>query len=503
MNDKESIEVSELLAYTNNALGIVMLRATVLNEIDTNTAILFFQESLRIYKKLERSDTIHNIANVFNNIGQAYYTIGQYDWATKSFEISMKIRQHMRDQCTSINLGYVMLHLGKAYQKLGKLDESIKVFQDFLDLLETKMKHENVKQDIAFAATCLASIHIEKGNIKSARQSYEFALPATISIYGIVSIEVASIVNKLATICYKLGNMDDSLMYLTQGLEIEKMVYGLNHDNIVVTLLNIAQIQRDQGDYAKAFLHYKQVHNIQACKKGPDAFCVSSTLYSMGLMMYRMKVYSTSFKYYQKALFIQRKHIGDDIDHEDIAASLNSIGIVLFHWGKHQIAKSFFEESLCMRRKLFGSNHPDVSVNLFNLATLHLELGDDETAIALYQETLKVERQIKSASGPDILQTLQYLGSLYHSRGELDESLSYFKEALELERSKKGSNHLCVGKILNLIGNIYLQRGIVDKMMDAFSEATRIYNLHNESLVIVGFNLYGISKLHPECAEVA
>jgi tetratricopeptide (TPR) repeat protein len=98
---------------------------------------------------------------------------------------------------------------------------------------------------------------------------------------------------------------------------------------------------------------------------------------------------------------------------------------------------------------------------------------------------------------------LQYLGSLHQVRGESDEALRYFQEALELERSSKGNQHLRVGKLLNVIGNICLQKGYIDQMMDCLIEAARICNIHDESLVVAGFKLYGISKLHPECAKVA
>lgn len=497
-------EREALYAYTHNALGIVLFRSNTFNNAEGSNPIYFFQESLKFYEKIVRSDTVQTISTVFSNIGQAYYAGGQYDWAVKAFEISFKVRQRVRDPSYSwMNLASVMLHLGKSYQKVGQSDKAAKLFEDFLSLSGTRPRYASIDQDIALAATCLACIYMERGDLQSARQSYEIALPAARSMFGQDSIESASIVNKLSGVCYKLKNLNDSLNYLVEGLEIERVVYGPNHQNVVITLLNIAQIHRDQGDCSKAFLHYEKVRAIQSSNEGPDALCISSTLYSMGLMMYRMKIYSTSFKLYQKALFIQRKHIGDRTNHENIAATLNSIGIVLFHWGKHEMAKSFFEESLSMRQSLYGSYHPDVSVNLFNLATLNLELGHEDAAIALYQETLKVERVIMGQSGVDILKTLQYLGSLYHAKGELDVALSFFKEAVELERVKSGSVHLRVGKILNLIGNIYLQRGSVDLMMDSFIEASRIYTMYNESLAIVGFNLYGISKLHPECAGAA
>ena len=129
-----------------------------------------------------------------------------------------------------------------------------------------------------------------------------------------------------------------------------------------------------------------------------------------------------------------------------------------------------------------------------------------ELALRLYKETLRVEQAALGSKHQDVILTLQHLGLVYQQRGELNEALYYFCEALEIERTKDGCTNLAVGKLLNLIGNIYLQRGDVREMMDCYTEASRIYRglSHGmESLVIAGYNFYGMSKLHPPCAATA
>lgn len=169
------------------------------------------------------------------------------------------------------------------------------------------------------------------------------------------------------------------------------------------------------------------------------------------------------------------------------------------------LAQQYFEQSLIMQKKLFGWHHPDVAINLYNLATLHMELGNDVVVTNLYKETLKVECHTMGKNSRDVVQTLQHLGLIYQQRGELNESLFYFGQTLDIEqsRTKDAKSDIAIAKILNLIGNIHLQRGHVQEMMECFVEATRIYTKHKTSLEISGYNFYGISKLHPECAEVA
>lgn len=90
--------------------------------------------------------------------------------------------------------------------------------------------------------------------------------------------------------------------------------------------------------------------------------------------------------------------------------------------------------------------------------------------------------------------------------GNLEEALKYFFEAIAIERKRSGTDDVTIGKILNLIGNIHLQKGNVKEMMTCYIDAARIFEANRQpgvALVIAGYNAYGLSKIHPECAAVA
>lgn len=123
----------------------------------------------------------------------------------------------------------------------------------------------------------------------------------------------------------------------------------------------------------------------------------------------------------------------------------------------------------------------------------------------MYKESLRVERVALGNDHPDVVLTIQHLGQVHQALGNLDDALECFDEALQIQK-KKHAHDICVAKTLNLIGNIYLQQGKVGMMMQNFIEASR--NLertagHDESLVIKGYNFYGLSKTNPPCAGTA
>lgn len=490
------------VALIKNAMAVVVFHCSKSQEMNAVfDPLLLFHESLEIYQSLDGAWE-KEIATVMNNIGRYHYLRREYSKSLPYFVNALKIRRYLSD-CSKIDLAVTVCNLGQTYHQLGDLPNALNLLQEFLDMTRKGSDHFS-HGDHSVILMCIASIHQERGHLDDAKRTYEKALKSEFLSSNVVNSTIASILNKLGSVCYKLGDLSRSLTYLQEGLKIEKVLYGMQHPNVVATLLNIAQIYRDQNNFACAFLHYSHVHAIQFTTHGPDSVAISDTLFSMGLMLYRMKAYSAAFSYYQEALNNQYRHYGD-ADNAEIAATLNSIGIVLFHWGKSMIAKMYFEESLFMRRKIFGPSHPETAITLSNLATLNLEMGDDIFAASLYQETLKIERTAHGGKSQDVIQTLLHLGLLYQRRGELREALVYFNEALEIERHRSGVNHIFVGKIVNLIGNIHLQRGHVDKMMACFTLATEIYKMNNyiEEIVIAGHNFYDLSKLHPECAEAA
>jgi tetratricopeptide (TPR) repeat protein len=143
----------------------------------------------------------------------------------------------------------------------------------------------------------------------------------------------------------------------------------------------------------------------------------------------------------------------------------------------------------------------------YNIATIHFETGEDEIAIRMFKETLRVERAALGDDHPDVVLTLQHLGQVYQQLGHFEKALESFTSALEIERRRIGSDGKgTLGRLLNLLGNMYLQLGRVDEMMACYIEASRIYNADtqsDETLVVAGYNFYGLSRTNPPCAPVA
>uniref|UniRef100_A0A7S2YBC5 Uncharacterized protein n=1 Tax=Entomoneis paludosa TaxID=265537 RepID=A0A7S2YBC5_9STRA len=508
-----------------NCIAVLLFHNDV--NSDSRKVLNLFENALAVYRshcnsnssphkwsshqqQLERSARIAT-GTLLNNIGRVYYLDANYDKALEAYCGALEIRQALLGP-NSIDVAATICNKGQTHHQRGQLDLAMDCYQEFLDLAPTRLGSNH--RDIATIYKCMAEIHHEQGRLEEARTMYEQALQAGKSVLGNFHPELASTLNKLGNLYYEIQDLDTALKYYTEGLKVEQVVLEATHPHIVVTLMNIAQIHRNRGNFAAALEKYQEVHSLQMKSHGSNSLEVANTLSNIGLMQYQTKAYSEAFNFYQEALRIQRDHYGSD-ENLEVASTLNSIGLVLFNQGIYGLAKGCFNDSLRVRKRFLGADHRDVAILWYNIATIYLETGDDDQAIHLYKETLRVERSALGENHQDVILTLQHLGLVHQQRGELEHALNYFSQALDIERARVrnedrgatgSASQIAVGKLLNLVGNIHLQQANVSKMMDCYAEASRIYRdwaQPNDTLVIAGYNFYGLTKLHPPSAPKA
>lgn len=489
-------------AATNNCIGVLCFHQ---EPTDAAQALECFEKCLAVYcQQLPPADP--QIATLLNNIGRVHYLQGQYHQALAVYETALHMRR-TQPGAAAIDVAATLCNVGQTHHQLGDLDAALQCYQEYLEMDAARSggncKHHSA--DAAVIIKCMAEIHHERREMTKARVLYEEALQAGRQSLGEKHPDLASTLNKLGNLHYEMNHLELALKYYDEGFQIERAVLDPYHPHILVTLMNIAQVYRHQGKFRAALQQYTDVHARTARAYGYESLETANTLSNMALMQYQLRAHDAAFNLYQEALRIQRDIHGSDMN-TDVASSLNSIGLVLFQQGVHGLAKDCFYDSLRIRQEVLGADHRDVAILWYNIATIHLESGSDAQAIKYYKETLRIERAALGRTHQDVVLTLQHLGLVHQQRGELEESLVYFEEALEIERLKGEEGKFAVAKLLNLLGNIHLQTANIVKMNDCYAEATRIYLECGESpdsLVIAGYNFYGLSKLHPRSASAA
>jgi len=497
------------LAASLNCVGVLHFNSQTIN--NTESAMQMFCESLNIYKSMtnvNRSNKVA-IATVLNNIGRIYYLQSKFQESMDVYEDSLRLRRNILGS-DSVDVAATVYNIGQTCHQIGRLDESLSYYKEFLRIASSVMPMNSGSKDMALVFKGIAEIYVEKSDPKMALFYFSRALELQKTFDDIYSTDVATTLNKLGNICYEMKNFTTAMSHYKKGLEIEQNVLPANHPHTIITLVNIAHIHKQLGEHENALTAYLAACNMQIKAFGRESLSVAETLSSIGLMQYHIRDYESSFESYQEALRI-RRHCYRTDEHLDVASTLNSIGLVLFKQDFFDLAKKCFGESLRIRSKILGRDHRDVAILWYNIATIHFETGEDDIAVEMYKETLRVERKAMGDDHPDVVLTLQHLGQVHQQMGQIDEALHYFNEALNIEL-KTSTNQMhsnksgSMARLLNLLGNVYLQLGKTEDMMKCYAEASRIYETNQrpgETLVIAGYNFYGLSKTNPLCAAVA
>ncbi|KAL3920711.1 MAG: hypothetical protein SGILL_003122 [Bacillariaceae sp.] len=488
-----------LATRTYNCIGVYFFN---LPDPDIESSLTGFQKSLEIYRSNPDSCTTIEMATLLNNFGRVSYQQEHFERAIDYYQQALVLRlQELGD--ASIDVAATYFNLGNALHRTRDVKPAITCFDAFLRIAETSLGLET--REVAFVYKIKAEILEELEGVESALKYYNKALMLTKAALGDNHREMGCILNKAGNLCFRQGMYEEALRHYVWGLDIENAQRIRDDKFLVVTLTNIAQTHKHLGRTELALTFYGEVYAIQMRGEATKRLDIASTLSSIGLMLYHLKYFQQAFDCYTKALSIRRDAYRTD-NHRDIAASLNAIGQVLFKQGMFDLSVQCFNQCLEIRRRLLDPNHHDVAMVIYNLASVSLATGDEESAISQYEEALRIERTALGNKHSDIVSTLIRLAHIKQQCGLLDEAIVIFEEAIQLHRLQNEMNGLREAKVFNAIGNCYLQKADVVNMMKAFASASRILislGCADEPLAIKGYNLYGMARLHPEAAPVA
>lgn len=455
------------------------------------------------------------MATCLSNIARVFFSRQDFQTALTLFQEALKIRQTASSTASKVDEAAAMFNIGQTFQKLNQMENALQHFQMFRELAEPSLGKNH--RDIATCIKAMACIHYEAGKLKEASQLLEEAVQCSRVHSKEMPLELACLLRDMGCLYSMTGHPEKALQCHMETLDLQKQ--QLTHDsdsntnpNIMVTLLHIAQNQKKLGKYSQALKVYRIVYGIQLESFGPQSLEVAATLCSIGLMLYLKQELQSSLSYYQEALRVRQEHFKTN-NNFDIAATFNSIGLIAFKMNMLDLAKSAFRECIRIRIQLEATDaHRDIVTLYSNLGTVYLANGEDKEAIQMFAESIRLERLTLGENHLGVAVSLQHLAQLHQDRGELELAHGYFKEALEITRgvdeSMMANKQRTICTLLNLMGNIHLMKAEVPQMMECFTEASRVCGSGDSStsaqdLVIAGYTFYGISKMHPPTAPFA
>ncbi|CAH1241510.1 TTC28 [Branchiostoma lanceolatum] len=340
--------------------------------------------------------------------------------------------------------------------------------------------------------------------------------------------DIATSLHNLGLSWQVAGDQQKAISYYEQSLAMEKTIYGDNtaHPDIAGSLQTLGSSWRIVGNEVKAISFHEKSLTMRKTIYGENAAhpdiaaslaClglsyrklgehkdIAASLYNLGSTWSTLDDHKKAVSYFDESLTMRKAVFGDNTAHLDIAESLSALGLSWSELGDQKKAISYHEQALTMTTAIVGGNkaHPDISSSLYNLGLSWTKLSDQKKAIKYYEQALTMRKTLYGNNTPhsDIAMLFQQLGVSWSSRGDQKKAVSYYEQSLAMKRAIYGDNtpHPDIAASLLNLGASWDGLGDQRKAIGYYEEALTMektitgQNIANPDIAVLLFNL-GIS----------
>ncbi|MEH1842758.1 MAG: tetratricopeptide repeat protein [Nostoc sp.] len=306
-------------------------------------------------------------------LGNAYNSLGQYQWAIEFLQQSLEIFREIGDRNGEANS---LISLGNAYNYLGQYQRKIEFLQQSLEIFK--------------------EIGDRNGEANS--------------------------LNNLGNAYDSLGQYQQAIEFLQQSLEIFKEIGDRNGE--ANSLINLGNAYNSLGQYQRPIEFLQQ--SLEIFKEIGDRNGEGASLIGLGNAYNSLGQYQQAIELLQQSLEIKRE-IGD---RNGEGASLIGLGNAYNSLGQYQRAIEFLQQSLEIFKEIGDSNGEGASLN--NLGNAYKSLGQYQRAIEFFQQSLEIFKEIGNRNGEGA--SLIGLGNAYKSLGQYQRAIEFLQQSLEIFR---------------------------------------------------------------------
>jgi len=242
-----------------------------------------------------------------------------------------------------------------------------------------------------------------------------------------------------------------------EAVRVAEATFGPAHDNVAISLNNLAALYKAQGKYAEAEPLYRRSLAILEKARGPEHPYLAQPLNNLGLLYQAQGKYAEAEPLYKRALAIEEKTLGPE--HPLVATALNSLAELYREQGRYGEAEPLYKRSLTILLKAHGPEHPVVAKSLNNLAVLYWAQGRYREAEPLSKRSLAIREKALGPEHPDVAISLNNLALLYRAQGRYEEAEPLYKRSLAIREKALGPEHPDVATALNNLGYMYDKQG--------------------------------------------
>jgi tetratricopeptide (TPR) repeat protein len=223
----------------------------------------------------------------------------------------------------------------------------------------------------------------------------------------------------------------------------------------------------------------RQSSNSTSSKSSRDSFAdmdLALTLHQIAQLRRCQGQYTKALDAYEVALRGMKYALGKH--HPNVAAVLGNIGNLQKEMGEMDAAYRTYQEVLGIESYRLGLSHPDVAITLHNIATIDAARGNYDEALNLYRKVLGLQKKLYGEDHLSVSVTAACMGDVYERIGELKNAMESFEEAVRIKSATLGRHSLDVSRLFHKLGKLSFLRGDYHMAESFTARALFIYRLN-------------------------
>jgi len=215
-------------------------------------------------------------------------------------------------------------------------------------------------------------------------------------------------------------------------------------------LVNEAKEIRLRGQLDSAIIYLRKALTLYESSQLNEEIVATNVL--LGDMHRRKAELPIALGYYQKALKLHKNK-----SDETAAKIYNQIGIIYDLTEDNTKAIKFYEESLQIKKQVYGSNHKDIANAYNNIGDCLVDLKQFDAARDNHLMSLAIRKKLKDQIGLSV--SYINVGNTYSSEGQYQKALEYHTKGLEILNSSEKAPATLTTQFIRQIAAQHYQLG--------------------------------------------
>ncbi|KAJ4824506.1 Protein KINESIN LIGHT CHAIN-RELATED 2 [Turnera subulata] len=261
-----------------------------------------------------------------------------------------------------------------------------------------------------------------------------------------------------------LGQIENSILCYSAGLEIQRQVLGETDPRVGETCRYVAEAHVQAMQFDEAEKLCELALGIHREKGGTATLEEAADRRLMGLICDAKGDYEAALEHYVLASMALAAH-GQDID---VASIDCNIGDAYLSLARYDEAIFSYQKGLTVFKSSKGENHPAAASVFVRLADLYNKIGKFRDSKSYCENALRIyEKHNPGIPAEEIASGLIDLSAIYQSMNELDQALKLLKKALKIYGDTPGQQ--------STIAGIEAQMGVMYYMMGNYADSYKTF----------------------------